>query len=107
MAQTEHSLDGLQDTPEMPALFIREDARPFEWAIQFDEMVMAALLRGDHDALIHYRDRGQPAALGAPSRDHYLPMLYVLGMQEAGEPLTFVHEGMQNGSVSMRCFKIG
>jgi 4,5-DOPA dioxygenase extradiol len=50
---------------------------------------------------------GKDAALAVPTLDHYLPMIYALRLQEEGEPLTFTHEGIQNRSVSMRCFQIG
>jgi len=37
----------------------------------------------------------------------YLPMIYALGLQEKDDPLAFTYEGIQNGSISMRCFQIG
>ena len=40
-----------------------------------------------------------------PTNDHYLPMLYTLGLLDAGEAIRFTHEGFQNGSISMRCFE--
>jgi len=85
----------------------RDDAPSFDWAVEADELFKAALLRGDHDRLIDYQELGRPAALAIPTPDHYLPMLYALALQEPGEALTFTHEGIQNGSVSMRCFRIG
>ena len=85
----------------------RDDAPSFDWAVEADELVKAALLRGDYDLLIDYQKMGRPAALAIPTPDHYLPMLYTLALQEPGEALTFVHEGMQNGSIAMRCLQIG
>lgn len=63
--------------------------------------------RGDDDALVEYERLGPEADLAMPTNDHYLPMLYALAMRAPGEPLTFTHEGVQNGSVSMRCFRVG
>ncbi len=34
-------------------------------------------------------------------------MIYAIALQEKGEPVTFIHEGFQHGSISMRCFQIG
>jgi len=42
-----------------------------------------------------------------PTLDHYLPAIYVVALQEKGEEIKFTHEGFQNGSISMRCFRIG
>lgn len=83
------------------------DSEPYPWAVEFDEIVRAKLLAADHDALVDYKRLGPSAQLAVPTPDHYLPMLYALGLQLPEEPLSFIHEGFQNASVSMRCFRIG
>jgi len=83
------------------------DTVPYAWVVDADEMIKAHLVRGNHEALIDYADTGKPAALAVPTLDHYLPMIYALALQEAGEPLTFTYEGIDHSSVSMRCFRIG
>jgi len=83
------------------------DAEPFAWAVRFDEKVRDALVSGDHEGLMNYQDMDATAPLAVPTPDHYLPMIYAIALQEKGEPLTFIHEGFQHGSVSMRCFRIG
>ncbi len=87
--------------------FENVDAAPYGWAQEFDEQVKQNLIGGDHAALMHYQDMGKAAALGVPTLDHYLPMIYAIALQEKGEPITFFHEGFQHGSISMRCFQIG
>jgi len=82
-------------------------AKTFDWAGEFDEQVKADLLTRNHEDLIRYAGMGKSAILSVPTLDHYLPMIYVLALQEMNEPLTFVHEGFQYGSISMRCFQIG
>lgn len=83
------------------------DAEPYPWAVAFDERVKACLLSGDHDALLDLRSQGRDAELAVPTPDHYLPLAYVLALQEEGEAVTFTHEGIQNASISMRCFQVG
>jgi hypothetical protein len=34
-------------------------------------------------------------------------MVYSIELQQKDEPLRFIHEGFQNGSVCMRAFQIG
>lgn len=87
--------------------FENMDAEPFVWAQEFDERIKANLLSGNHKDLVHYENRGKASALAVPTLDHYLPMIYAVALQEKNEPLTFVHEGFQNASISMRCFRIG
>jgi 4,5-DOPA dioxygenase extradiol len=84
-----------------------EDAEPYEWARDFDAKLAALLEAGDDDALVEYERLGPEADLAMPTNDHYLPMLYALAMRAPGESLTFTHEGFQNASVSMRCFRVG
>ena len=83
------------------------DAKPFDWAVKFDETVKQFLVSGNHKKLINYVELGNEALYAVPTQDHYLPMIYAIGLQRKGESLKFVHEGFQNGSVSMRAFQIG
>lgn len=83
------------------------DAKPYEWATRFDSHVKEAILANKHDELIAYEKLGRDALLSIPTREHYLPMLYALGLQGAEEEVYFSHEGFQNASMSMRCFAIG
>ncbi len=83
------------------------DAEPFEWAVSFDEKVKNNLIQRNHEALLNYRKMGKSAPLSVPTLDHYLPMIYAIGLQGKEETLKFVHEGIQHGSVSMRAFQIG
>jgi 4,5-DOPA dioxygenase extradiol len=83
------------------------DAAPFDWAVEFDGQVKKSLLDRDHEALLNYEEFGEEAFLGVPTLDHYLPMIYVIALQQKREPLKFIHEGFQHGSISMRAFQIG
>ena len=85
----------------------RMDAAPFPWARRADEVIRDFLLAGDHRSLIDFPGHGEHASLAVPTPDHYLPLMYALALQEKGEPLTFLHEGTQHGSVSMRSLRIG
>jgi 4,5-DOPA dioxygenase extradiol len=83
------------------------DAKPFDWALRFDEKVKRLLVEGNHKQLVNYLGIGQEALYSVPTLDHYLPMIYAIGLQKKGEQLRFIHEGFQHGSVSMRAFQIG
>jgi len=83
------------------------DAQPYEWAVEFDEIVKSNLINENHKDLINFREMGKYASLAVPKLDHYLPMIYAIAMQGQDETLKFTYEGFQNGSISMRCFQIG
>lgn len=81
-----------------------ENAAPFDWAKEFDSSVKSALENKDFDTLIEYHQIGKNARKAIPFNDHYLPLLYTLGMLDEDESISFINESIQNGSVSMRSF---
>jgi 4,5-DOPA dioxygenase extradiol len=75
--------------------------------MEADARMRSHLAAGEHRELIDYLSMGKEASLAVPTLDHYLPMIYILALQEEGEGLRFTHEGFQNASISMRSFRIG
>ena len=82
------------------------DAEPFKWAVDFDKYISDAVKYKQHDKLINYKSLGKIAQLSVPTDEHYLPLLYTAAMQWEKEGAEFEYEGIQNGSMSMRCIKI-
>ncbi len=80
---------------------------PYEWAVRFESRARAWMEASDHEPLIGYETLGKDAALSAPTPDHFLPLLYVLGAQRPGESIDFPVEGMDGGSISMLTVKVG
>jgi len=83
------------------------DAKPFDWAVEFDEWVKARLEKRDFKALVNDFAKSPSGRLSVPTPDHYYPLLYTLGAMEEGDQLRFEYEGIQNGSISMRALSIG
>jgi 4,5-DOPA dioxygenase extradiol len=83
------------------------DAPAAGWSVEIDGKVKQHLIHREHEPLIHWRGMGRNAALAVPTNDHYLPMLYAIALQEPDEEVRFTFEGIQNGTISMRCFRIG
>ena len=79
----------------------------YDWAQSFDLKVRDLILEGDDDALIDYHQLGRAAELAVPTVEHYLPLLYVLGVRDKNEPVRFFAEKMDAGSLSMRSLAIG
>jgi 4,5-DOPA dioxygenase extradiol len=85
---------------------VREDTA-CDWAIEFDETVKRLILSGDHDAIVRYPDLGRAARLSVPTNEHFLPLLYVLALQDEGDDLRFFTDRVTLGSISMRSLRIG
>ena len=76
---------------------------PVSWAEELDAHHKHAMTVNDFDSLIHY-ERWALSARGFQTNEHYLPMLYILGMKDANDSLEFVFEGFQHGTISHRSF---
>lgn len=83
---------------------IRWDGEPYSWALEFDAWAAQKIASRDYAALT--RPGKTAFALAAPTVEHYVPLLYALGA--AGEdPVSTIYEGMEHGSLSMRCIRCG
>jgi len=82
------------------------NAKPIDWAVEFDELVKAKLNALDFQALVNYKQFGKISEMAHPTNEHYLPMLYTLGLADKNEEIKYIFEGFQYGSASMRCFQI-
>ena len=81
-------------------------AKTLDWAIEFDELVKSKLISQDFRALVNSEQLGSIFQLAHPTNEHYLPMLYTLGLADKTEEVKFLFEGFQFGNASMRCFQI-
>lgn len=80
---------------------------PFDWAVRFETLARELIVKNEHQPLVEYEALGRDAMLSAPTPDHYLPLLYVLGTQQADDKVTFPVEGVDGGSISMLAVQIG
>ena len=85
----------------------RHPVEPYDWAVRFEKSARDWILAGDHEPLIDYEHLGRDATLSAPTPDHYLPLLYILGARLEGDAVRFPVEGMDGGSVSMLAVQFG
>lgn len=76
------------------------DASVVYLAQEFDNLVKTKLDEKDFQALIDYKQFGAVAQMAQPNNDHYLPLLYILGLAEKSEEIHYLYEGFQFGSMS-------
>ena len=80
---------------------------PFDWAIKFEEEVMSYLLAAEHEPIVHYESLGRDALLSVPTPEHYLPLIYVIGLRQGEDQVSFPVRGIDGGSVSMLAVHLG
>ena len=79
----------------------------YDWALEAREQMNAAILKGDHQALVNFKQQGRAFDLAIPSPEHYLPLLYTLGLQQKGEAISLFNDQALGGSLTMTSVKIG
>jgi 4,5-DOPA dioxygenase extradiol len=79
----------------------------FDWALEANTKMKEFITLGDHLSLANYGALGRPFQLAIPSAEHYLPLLYTLGLQEPGEALSFFNDKPVAGALTMTSVKIG
>jgi 4,5-DOPA dioxygenase extradiol len=84
----------------------RHEVEAFDWALRFEKQAREFLREGNDAPLVHY-EALKDAILAAPTPDHYLPLLYVLGLRRKGESVKFPIEGFDGGSISMLTVQLG
>lgn len=83
------------------------DTRPFDWAMEFDTWAHEKIAGRDFQSLVTYEKAGEAGKLSVPTTDHYIPMLYSLGLAGEKEEIVQTYEEVTLGGISMRTFQIG
>ena len=84
-----------------------ENTSPFDWAVRFESVIRNFMLEGKDREVADYSSLGDDARLSVPSPDHFLPLLYVLGLRREYEQVSFPVEGIVGGALSMLSVKVG
>jgi 4,5-DOPA dioxygenase extradiol len=85
----------------------RHPQEPYDWAVRFETRIRELVEARDFESIVRYEGLGRDAELSAPTPDHFLPLLYVLGVASREEPVSFPVEGFDGGSVSMLGVRFG
>lgn len=84
-----------------------KDNYGYDWAIETRTILNQLIQNGDFKSLINYNALGKSVQLAIPTPEHYLPMVYSLGLKEDREELSLFNDKLLGGSLSMTSFKIG
>jgi 4,5-DOPA dioxygenase extradiol len=62
---------------------------------------------GNHQTIIQYRNLGKSLELSVPTPEHFLPLIYTLGLKQENDVVSFFNDKTIMGSISMTSVKIG
>ena len=78
----------------------------FDWAIEANELFKKLIDENHHRELANYKSLGKAVQLAVPTPEHYLPMLYALGLKEERDSITYFNDKPLAGSLTMTSFKL-
>lgn len=79
----------------------------YDWAHEMNALFKAKISARDHAPLMEYLSLGTAARMAIPTPDHYYPLLYILGLQEAGEEPSYFNDRAVGGSLTMTSVRFG
>ncbi len=83
-----------------------KDDYGYDWAIEAREKLNNLILDNNFKSLIEYKKQPKAIQLAIPTPDHFLPLIYILGLKEENEQITMFNDKLVAGSLSMTSLKI-
>ncbi len=86
---------------------LNEEQYGYDWALMMNEKFKQLIVEGNHKPLINYHTIGKEALLAIPTPEHYLPLIYTLGLNESNDSVTFFNDKTVAASLTMTSMKWG
>ncbi len=79
----------------------------YDWALQMNDTFKILISGGDYKPLINYESLGVESRLAIPTPEHYLPLIYTLGLRGNDDAVSFFNDKAIAGSLTMTSVKLG
>src|SRR6476469_6760821 len=86
---------------------LNEQQYAYDWTIQMNDKFKELIQSGNHKHLINYNSLGREAMLAIPTPEHYLPLMYTLGLKNNKDEVSFFNDKAVGGSLTMTSVKLG
>jgi 4,5-DOPA dioxygenase extradiol len=73
----------------------------YDWALEASDKMKNAIINRDHQTLMNYKSQGKSMNLAIPTPDHFLPLLYILALQDKNENTSIFNDKPVAGSLTM------
>ena len=77
----------------------------FDWAMEANETFKKLIKGGDYKPLVNYGGLGKAVQMAIPTPEHYMPLLYALGLTNASEKISVFNDKADVGSITMTSLK--
>ncbi len=82
----------------------RMENKGFDWAERFDTYIKEAVCKKEYGKVMQYLAAGSDAKFAFPTRDHFDPLLYALGMLHDNDTVQIYNNECVLGSLSMTSY---
>lgn len=79
----------------------------YDWALEMNDKFKSLILNHEHQQLANYSSLGSAAMLAIPTPEHYLPLMYTLGLQSGTEGVSLFNDKAVGGSLTMTSVRVG
>jgi 4,5-DOPA dioxygenase extradiol len=79
----------------------------YDWTIKMNDKFKELIQSGEYKPLINYNSLGREAMLAIPTPEHYLPLMYTLGLKNNKDEVSFFNDKAVGGSLTMTSVKLG
>lgn len=83
------------------------DGGGYDWAMEINDQFKRLIMNNEHQPLLNYQNLGKAAMLAIPTPEHYLPLLYTLGLKNDREEVSLFNDKAVGGSLTMTSVRIG
>lgn len=83
-----------------------KDNYGYDWAIEARETINNYVLDGNFKPLFDYEKHSKALQLAIPTPEHFLPLIYTLGLKDKKDQLDLFNDKLVAGSLSMTSVKI-
>lgn len=80
---------------------INEAGYGYDWALNMNDKFKQLISDGNFKPLINYESLGAESRLAIPTPEHYLPLLYTLGLKGNKDNVSFFNDKAVAGSLTM------
>jgi 4,5-DOPA dioxygenase extradiol len=79
----------------------------FDWALEIDDLFKKKIENRDYQYLINWTNLHKQISLAIPSLDHYIPLIYSIGLSEKEDEISFFNDKAVAGSLTMTSVQFG
>jgi 4,5-DOPA dioxygenase extradiol len=78
----------------------------FDWAEEASSRMKDAIITDDHQTLINYDKQGRAFNLAIPTNEHYIPLIYTMGLKSNTDSVFLFNDRPVAGSLTMTSVRI-